>query len=598
MTASFDVPAGSRYANGWNEPPEPVASPEPAPEGDTRPRMSGASALVHSLIAEGVDLLFGYPGGAIMPVYDALYDVRDRLRHVLVRHEQGAVHAAQGYARATGRVGVCIATSGPGATNLVTGIADAQIDSTPIVCITGQVFASLLGTDAFQETDVLNVTAPITKWNVQVTRAADLPGAVAKAFYLARTGRPGPVLLDITKNAQLELAPFAYERATGLRSYLPRPVATDASIAEAARLLDAAERPYVVVGQGVVLSGAERELLAFAEKAGVPIATTLLGLGAFPSRHPLSAGMVGMHGRYGANIKTNECDVLVGLGMRFDDRVTGDPARYATQAKVIHVDIDAAEFGKVIRPDVAVHGDAKDVLRRLTERVAARSHSAWIEEFRACDAIEHDKVVRDELWPTGPGLRMGEVVHAVAEATGGEAIVVSDVGQHQMAAARYSNFATIRSNVTSGGLGTMGFGLPAALGAKLGAPDRTVVLFVGDGGVQMTVQELGTILQTGAAVKVVILDNAFLGMVRQWQELFFDRRYSETEMVNPDFLKLAGAYGIPALKVERREELGGAIASMLAHPGPYLLDVVVEREGNVFPMVPSAASVSDVKLEA
>jgi len=581
--------------DGWREPDYPQAGPPSAPPAG--PRMKGASALMYALIAEGVELVFGYPGGAIMPVYDALYDVRGRLRHVLVRHEQGAVHAAQGYARATGRVGVCIATSGPGATNLVTGIADAQIDSTPLVCITGQVFASLLGTDAFQETDVINVTSPITKWNVQVTRAADLPGAIAKAFFVARSGRPGPVLVDITKNAQLELVDFVYEPCTGLRSYVPRPIASARSIEDAVRLLDGAERPLIVAGQGVVLAGAEGELLALAERTGVPVATTLLGLGAFPSRHPLSVGMVGMHGRYGANVKTNACDVLLGVGMRFDDRVTGEPGTYARQAKVVHVEIDAAEIGKIIAPTVAVHGDAKDALARLVAAAAPRRHDAWLAEFRACDAVEHEKVVAAELTPSGPEMRMGEVVHRVAEATAGQAIVVSDVGQHQMAAARYSNFATRRSNVTSGGLGTMGFGLPAALGAKLGAPERTVVLFVGDGGFQMTVQELGTILQTGAAVKIVLLDNNFLGMVRQWQELFFDRRYSETEMVNPNFVQLAAAYGVPGLKVEHRSDLDGAIAAMLAHPGPFLLDVIVERESNVFPMVPSAGSVSDVKLE-
>jgi acetolactate synthase-1/2/3 large subunit len=589
--------------NGWVEPEPPVpsrridANVDALGEEARGEEMSGAQALVRALVAEGVELVFGYPGGAIMPVYDALYDVRDRLRHVLVRHEQGAVHAAQGFARASGKVGVCIATSGPGATNLVTGIADAQIDSTPVVCITGQVFANLLGTDAFQETDVINVTSPITKWNTQVTRAQDLPAAIAKAFFVARTGRPGPVLLDVTKNAQIERLRYSYEPCGHLRSYVPKTVASNEALAEAARLIDGAKRPLVVVGQGVVLARAEDELRAFAERTGVPVATTLLGLGAFPSKHPQSVGMVGMHGRYGANIKTNECDVLIGIGMRFDDRVTGDPKRYAPQAKVVHFELDRAEIGKVITPAVAVHGDAKDALARILPLVAQRTHEAWLEEFRACDAVEWSKVVRDELAPPGPGLRMGEVVHRVAEATAGEAIVVSDVGQHQMAAARYSNFATRRSNVTSGGLGTMGFGLPAALGAKLGAPDRTVVLFVGDGGLQMSVQELGTILQTGAAVKIVLLNNNFLGMVRQWQELFFDRRYSETEMINPDFVRLASAYGVPSVKVERREQLSESIDAMLAHPGPFLLEVVVEREGNVFPMVPAAASVSDVKLE-
>ncbi len=559
--------------------------------------VSGATALVRALVAENVKLLFGYPGGAIMPVYDALYDVRDSLQHVLVRHEQGAVHAAQGYARVSGRVGVCIATSGPGATNLVTGIADAQIDSTPLVCITGQVSSKVLGTDAFQETDVVNVTAPITKWNCQITRACDISDAIAKAFFIARTGRPGPVLIDFTKDAQIELTRFVYRACSKIRSYVPHAIASPDALAAAAAIIEGATKPYLIAGQGVTLSGAESALLAFAEKTGVPVATTLLGLSSFPTRHPLSVGMVGMHGKYGANIKTNECDVLIAVGMRFDDRVTGDLKRYARQAKVIHLELDASEIGKNVKPEVALHGDARETLERLGVLVTQRTHDRWLAEFRACDAIEHDKVVRDELWPSSGELRMGEVVHRIASATGGDAVIVSDVGQHQMAAARYSNFARKVSSVTSGGLGTMGFGLPAALGAKLGAPDRTVIVFIGDGGFQMTLQELGTIKQTGAAVKIVILNNSFLGMVRQWQELFFERRYSQTEMHNPDFAQIAAAYGIAGLKVPDRATLPGAIAAMLAHPGAFLLDVTVDRESNVFPMVASAASVSDVRLE-
>ena len=458
--------------------------------------------------------------------------------------------------------------------------------------------SALLGSDAFQEIDILNVTAPLTKWNVQVTRAEDLPAAVARAFYLARTGRPGPVLIDLTKDAQVALLDFRYEPCTRVRAYVPRPRVSEASLEAAARLLDEAQRPLVVVGQGVVLSGAEAELLALAERTGAPVASTLLGLGALQTDHPQWVGMVGMHGRYGANVKTNECDVLLAIGMRFDDRVTGDLSRYARQAKVIHVELDAAEIGKNVLPTVALHGDAKDVLAALLPRLGARRRDAWLAEFRACDAIEHEKVVQRDLYPEGPQLRMGEVVRVLAEKTHGEAIVVTDVGQHQMFAARYSAFTRPRSCVTSGGLGTMGFALPAAIGAKLARPERTVVAVIGDGGFQMTTQELGTAVQAGAAVKLVILDNCFLGMVRQWQELFFDGRYSETAMQSPDFCKLAEAYGVPALRVEARAELGAAVDAMLASPGPFLLHVVVEREANVFPMVPAAASVSEVRLEA
>jgi acetolactate synthase-1/2/3 large subunit len=574
------------------------ANPNPNAGGELAlPLVTGADAVVLSLLAEGVDLIFGYPGGAIMPVYDALYGHRDRLHHVLVRHEQGAIHAAQGYARATKRPGVCIATSGPGATNLVTGIADAYIDSTPVVCITGQVASHLLGTDAFQETDVINVTAPVSKWNVQVTRAEDIPKAIAKAFYIARSGRPGPVLLDITKDAQFEKVQFRYEKCTSLRSYVPRPVAPESSIRAAADLINNAKKPLIIAGQGVVLSGAERELLAFAEKTGAPVAWTLLGLDAFPTSHPQSVGMVGMHGRYGANVKTNECDVLIGVGMRFDDRVTGNPKSYATQAKVIHIEIDPAEINKIIPAAVPVLGDARDTLLRLTPIVAKREHPEWMQEFRACDAIEHEKVISRDLDPNDEKLRMGEVVRLIAELTGGEAVIVSDVGQHQMAAARYSRFEIPRTSITSGGLGTMGFALPAAMGAKLADTSRTVVAIIGDGGFQMNMQELGTIMQTACGVKIVILNNNFLGMVRQWQELFFERRYSQTDMQNPDFVKLASAFDIPGQRVDTRPELEQALRAMLDCPGPYLLDVRVEREGNVFPMVPTGASISDIKLE-
>lgn len=564
-----------------------------APEGP----ITGADALVRSLLAEGVDILFGYPGGAIMPVYDALYGYRDRLEHVLVRHEQGAIHAAQGYARVTGKAGVCIATSGPGATNLVTGLADAYADSTPVVCITGQVPAHLLGTDAFQETDVINVTAPITKWNHQITRAADIPGAVARAFYIARTGRPGPVLLDITKNAQVELAQYSYTPCRGLRSYVSHHVAPPSALREAAAIINAAKKPLIIAGQGVVLSGAESALLQLAERTGAPVAWTLLGLDAFPTSHPQSVGMVGMHGKYGANIKTNQCDVLIAVGMRFDDRVTGDPARYATQAKVIHIEIDPAEVNKVIPATVALVGDARATLEGLLPLVEAATHDAWMEEFRVCDRTEYERVCCHDLTPATEGLHMGEVVAMLAEQTAGRAVIVTDVGQHQMVASRYSRYEEPHTSITSGGLGTMGFALPAALGAKLAQPERTVIAIIGDGGFQMNVQELGTIMQTGAAVKIVLLNNSFLGMVRQWQQLFFDRRYSQTDMQNPDFVMLAAAYGIPGLKVEARHDLLGAITAMLTCPGPFLLDVRVEREENVFPMVPSGASISDIRLE-
>jgi len=557
-------------------------------------KCTGAQAVVRALLAEQVTTLFGYPGGAIMPIYDALYDHRDALEHILVRHEQGAIHAAQGYARATGRTGVVFATSGPGATNLITGLADAQIDSTPVVCITGQVASALLGTDAFQETDVMGISMPVTKWNVQVTRAAEIPAALAKAFHIARTGRPGPVLVDITKDAQLGLLDFTYEPCTGFRSYHPKPELSHSAVQEAAHLLDGARKPLMVVGQGVLLANAEEELLRFAEKTGMPVASTLLGLGAFPTDHPLYVGFVGMHGDYAPNIKTNACDVLLAAGKRFDDRVTGDISRYAKQAKVVHVDIDAAEINKIITADVAVHADAKDALRALTALVQPRQHADWLQEFSDAKAVEVETLAQ-HTGTTGE-LRMDEVVQLLSARTGGEALVVTDVGQHQMVTARHYRYRSTRSNITSGGLGTMGFALPAAIGAKLAAPERTVVAVIGDGGFQMTLQELGTIMQSKVAVKVLILNNRFLGMVRQWQQLFFEKRYSFTEMVSPDFVTLAKAYGIAAERVEARENLEQGMARMLGHAGPYLLEVMVEKEDNVFPMVPTGASVSEIRL--
>lgn len=559
--------------------------------------VSGAEAIILSLIAEGVETLFGYPGGAIMPVYDALYSYTDKINHVLVRHEQGAIHAAQGYARVNGKVGVCMATSGPGATNLITGIADAQIDSTPLVCITGQVAAPLLGTDAFQETDVVGVSMAITKWNFQVTKASQIPEILAKAFYIARTGRPGPVLIDITKNAQIETFEFSYEPCTKVRSYKPVPAIKESAVEKAVALIDAAKKPLVLVGQGVVLSGAEQELQEFIDKAGIPAAWTLLGLSALPTDHPLAVGMLGMHGNYGPNIKTNEADVIIAIGMRFDDRVTGDTTRYAKQAKIIHIDIDPAEINKNIPAEVAIIGDAKEALQALIAKVKHNKHEAWLGEFKTCMEIEYDTVIDKDFHPEGEKLSMGEVVKLISDKGEGKNILVTDVGQHQMVASRYFKFKQSRSNVTSGGLGTMGFALPAALGAKIGAPDREVIAVIGDGGFQMTMQELGTIFQTEAAVKVVILNNNFLGMVRQWQQLFFEKRYSFTEMTNPNFVALAQAFGIEAEKVVEREGLDQAVSRMLDHKGPYLLEVVVEKEENVFPMVAAGTCVSEIRLK-
>jgi acetolactate synthase-1/2/3 large subunit len=557
-------------------------------------KITGSEALMLSLVNENVDVIFGYPGGAIMPVYDALMDYSDKIRHILTRHEQGAIHAAQGYARVTGKVGVCMATSGPGATNLITGIADAMIDSTPIVCITGQVASSLLGSDAFQETDVVGISMPVTKWNYLISKAEEIPEVIAQAFYIAKAGRPGPVVIDLAKDAQFGKLNFKYKRCTSIRSYVARPEIDKNKIAEAARLINKAEKPFILFGQGVILGGAEKEFRAFIEKSGIPAAWTILGKSALPSDHPLNVGMLGMHGNYGTNIKSNECDVLIAIGMRFDDRVTGDLNRYAKQAKVIHMELDPAEINKNVKADVAVLGNVKETLPFLTGLVERKSYDSWIKEFRDCDKIEYEKVIRKDFYPSKPGITMGEVMRIIMEKTGGEAIIVTDVGQHQMFASRYAKFNHTRSFVTSGGLGTMGFGLPAAHGAKIGAPDRTVIGIVGDGGFQMTIQELATINQTKAAVKIVLMNNTYLGMVRQWQQLFFNRRYSETHLKNPDFIKVAEGFGIKGRRILERKTLEKGIKEMLNYEGPFLLEISIEKEANVFPMVPSGASVSDV----
>lgn len=561
-------------------------------------KLSGSEILLKGLIAEGVDTIFGYPGGAIMPIYDALYDYHDQLKHILVRHEQGATHAAQGYARTSGKVGVVFATSGPGATNLITGLADAQIDSTPMVCITGQVFAHLLGTDAFQETDVINITTPVTKWNYQVTDASEIAEALAKAFHIAKTGRPGPVLIDITKNAQLQLIETAaYEKCKHIRSYRPTPIIRTQFIEQAAALINQAKKPFVLFGQGVLLGHAEQEFKAFIEKAGLPSAWTIMGAGAIPTDHPLNVGMLGMHGNYGPNVMTNECDVLIAVGMRFDDRVTGRLDKYAKQAKVIHLDIDPAEIDKNVKTTIPVWGDCKETLPLITALLEKKSHEAWLQKFRDFDKEELAQCIDAEINPTEGELSMGEVINQLNQLTNGDAIIVTDVGQHQMVACRYAKFNHTRSNITSGGLGTMGFGLPAAIGAKFGAPDKTVVAVIGDGGFQMTLQELGTIMQSGVAVKILILNNQFLGMVRQWQELFHDRRYSFVDITSPDFVALAKSYYIEGQRISERSDLKGALKAMLDHKGSYLLEVMVTKENNVFPMVPQGCSVSEIRLK-
>lgn len=563
---------------------------------ENKDTITGAEALLRALIAEGTECIFGYPGGQAIPVYDCLYDYRDRLRHVLVRHEQGAAHAAQGFARVSGRVGVALVTSGPGATNTITGVADAMLDSTPIVVITGQVPSPLLGTDAFQEVDVIGIMSPITKWAYQVRRADEIAWAVARAFYIASTGRPGPVVLDISKDAQVGRTVFEHKPVDFIRSYRPWPEINAERVAEAAALIDAAERPFALVGQGVILSGAEQQLKDFLEKADIPAGATMLGLSAMPTDFRLNKGMLGMHGNVGPNRKTNQCDVLIAIGMRFDDRVTGELKSYARQAKIIHLDIDASEQGKNVRADVKVLGDAKASLSALTNAVRPARHTAWIESFATDEAEEWEKVIEKEIHPTDGKLHMGEVVRRVSEATNHNAVLVTDVGQNQMVGVRYFQYTQTRSVVTSGGLGTMGFGLPAAIGAKLGAPDRTVCLFVGDGGLQMTIQELGTIMQERLDVKIVLLNNHFLGMVRQWQELFFNERYSATEMENPDFVAIARAFRIASREVSRREELDEAVEEMMATDGPYLLVADVEKCGIIYPMVPAGASISNILM--
>ena len=548
------------------------------------------------LVDEGADTIFGYPGGQIMPVYDKLVDYSDKLRHILVRHEQGAIHAAQGYARATGKTGVVLVTSGPGATNVITGIMDAKVDSTPIVVIAGQVSNSALGTDAFQEADLIGMTGTITKWNYQVRGAKDMAWAVSRAFYIARNGRPGPVVLDVTKDAQLSMVDFEFKKCGFIRSYIPYPKPSEEAIAKAAMLLNEAERPFVVFGQGITLSGAEKELKEFLHKGDIPAGSTLLGLSALPTDDPLFAGMIGMHGYIAPNIKTNECDVLVAVGMRFDDRVTGTVQSYARQAKIIHIDIDPCEVGKIIPVDVSIIGDAKAVLRELTAKIARHDHKEWITSFENCLEVEKEKVIYPEVHPKEGWIKMGEVVDAVAEATKGNAVVVTDVGQNQMIAARYSKFTGGRSFISSGGLGTMGFGLPAAIGAKIGAAEKTVCLFVGDGGIQMTIEELGTIMQEKTGVKIFILNNNWLGNVRQWQELFFNKRYSQTRMQNPDYGAIASAYGIRCAIVEKREDLAGAVEEMLSDDAPAILDIHVEEEDNVMPMVAPGKPITNIML--
>ena len=559
-------------------------------------KITGSEAVIKCLLEENVDIIYGYPGGAIMPVYDELYKYQDEIHHVLTRHEQGATHSAQGFARISGRVGVAIATSGPGATNLVTGLADAQIDSTPIVCITGQVSSHLLGSDAFQETDIIGISTPITKWNYQITKASEIPEIFAKAFYIAKSGRPGPVLIDITKDAQFDKIEFSYKKVEAIRSYNPEPKINPDALKNAADLINNAKKPLIVWGQGVILGNAEDELIKFVEKSGIPAAWTILGASAIPTSHPLNVGMLGMHGNYAPNVLTNECDVLIAIGMRFDDRVTGDVNRYAKQAKIIHFEIDPAEVNKNIKVDIAVLGDAKKSLKEISKITNKKTHKKWLNEFKKLYKIEYEKVIHNDLNPVKDGLTMGEVMKEINLQTKGNAAIVSDVGQHQMIACRYSDFNISKSNITSGGLGTMGFALPAAIGAKMACPEREVVAVIGDGGYQMTIQELGTVFQTKAAVKIVVLNNDFLGMVRQWQQLFFDKRYASTEMVNPDFVKIAEGYYLKARRVTERKDLADAVEEMIKSNEPYFLEVVVEKEANVFPMIPTGSSVSEIRL--
>ncbi len=560
-------------------------------------QVSGSVAVLEAFLAEGVDTVFGYPGGAIMPIYDALYDYNDKLKHILVRHEQGAIHAAQGFARVSGRTGVVFATSGPGATNLVTGLADAMIDSTPVVCITGQVFAHLLGTDAFQETDVINITTPVTKWNYQVTDATEIPAVLARAFYIAGSGRPGPVLIDITKNAQLQLFDYnGYQKCEHIRSYRPKPIVRKEYIQEAAQLINAAERPFVIFGQGVILGKAEKEFQKFIEKAGIPSAWTIMGMSAIPTDHPLGVGMLGMHGNYGPNVLTNECDVLIAVGMRFDDRVTGRLDKYAKQAKIIHLDIDPAEIDKNVKATVPVWGDCKETLPLLTELVEQKVYPKWLQLFKDYQQKEVEKVIQEELNPTGEVMTMGEVIKTLNELTKGDAVIVTDVGQHQMVACRYAKYNKSKSNITSGGLGTMGYALPAAIGAAYGDPSRTTIAIIGDGGFQMTLQELGTIMQFKPKVKIIILNNQFLGMVRQWQQLFHEKRYSFVDITSPDFVQVAKGFGIPGKSISKREELKTSLQEMLEQDGSFLLEIMVGKENNVFPMVPQGRGVAECVL--
>ncbi|MEZ4884494.1 MAG: biosynthetic-type acetolactate synthase large subunit [Chitinophagales bacterium] len=559
--------------------------------------VSGAEALILCLIEEGVDVMFGYPGGAIMPVYDALYHYQEQILHVLVRHEQGASHAAEGYARIKHKPGVCLVTSGPGATNLVTGLADALMDSTPLVCISGQVSKDLLGTDAFQETDVVGVTMPVTKWSYQITKASEIPEVMAKAFYIASTGRPGPVMIDITKNAQLETLEFEYNKAPKIKTYWPKPKAKLSHLEAAAKLINECKRPYLLAGQGVLISGAQKELKTFIEKAGIPTACTLQGLSCLDTDHPLNVGMPGMHGNYGPNLLSAECDVLIAIGMRFDDRITGDVSRFATQAKVIHIEIDPSEIDKNVKTTVAINADAKDALEKLIPLIHKQKHPEWLAKYHECDRIEYEKVIKNCLYPTEGGIKMGEVIRRISEKTKGEAIIVPDVGQHQMATARYYKYTKTDGWATSGGLGTMGYALPASLGCKFADKDREVIAIIGDGCFQMTIQELGTIHQSGLPVKIVILNNGYLGMVRQWQQLFFENRYSFVELQNPDFIAITKGFGIEAKKVTQREDLDAALQEMLDSKESFLLEVVVEKEENVFPMVPSGKAVFEIILE-
>lgn len=563
----------------------------------TEIQLSGSRIILEAFLQEGVKTVFGYPGGAIIPIYDALYDYQENLKHILVRHEQAAVHAAQGLARVSGEVGVVLATSGPGATNLVTGLADALLDNTPLVCITGQVFEHLLGTDAFQEIDVMNVTSPVTKWNYQVADANELSEVLAKAFYIAKSGRPGPVLIDVTKNAQLQSVPYkGYSPCHSLRSYKPDPDPCFDSIEKAAELINNAEKPFIIAGQGIMLGKAEKEFLQFAEKSGIPVAWTVLGMSAIPTNHPQAVGMVGMHGNYGPNILTNECDVLIAVGMRFDDRVTGRLDQYAKQAKIIHFDIDNAEINKNVKVDVPVLGNCKHTLPLLTERIIKREHHHWHKRFKKCHEIESINLINTELYPERGEITMGEVIRQLNEMTEGEAIIVTDVGQHQMATCRYSHFKHSRTNVTSGGLGTMGFCLPAAIGASYAETSRPVIAVMGDGGAQMNIQELGTIMQYHPEVKILILNNCYLGMVRQWQKLFHEERYSSVDIQSPDFVQVAKGYNISGKKVSEREELKRALREMLDHKGSFLLEVMTGKEHNVFPMIPQGKSVSEIVL--